>query len=150
MGTKIARASSGGGPKLITKTITYTAGGTGANGTTTNIFVVTGEIIAVYVMAFCTTDLTQSGATPSLVMGVTGDVDDFVATTIATNIDAGQFWASGASIPNLAAIPDAMKDIVTTDNITCTVTGSNNISAGVIRYDLYWLPLSPGGLAVPA
>ena len=147
---KITRASSGGGPQLITKSITYTAGGTGAQGTTTNIFVVTGEIIVIYLVSICTTSLEESAGTPTLRLGVVNASSIFIGSITATIIDVNEFWISTGPTSNALALPAAVKDIAVARNITCTVGGTNNISAGVIRYDLYWLPLSPDGLAVPA
>ncbi|KKN75279.1 hypothetical protein LCGC14_0382780 [marine sediment metagenome] len=133
----------------VRKTITYAAGGTGANATETDIFTVTGDVIVVALVAFCTTNLDQSAGTPTLELGVNNDTNLFVAATTATAIDADDFWvdASPTEVGGVA-LPAAFKDIVVTDNISCTVGGTNNISAGVIEYTVYWLPISSNGNVV--
>lgn len=142
------------GPKphdsLATKSITYTAGGTGAAGTATAIFTVTGEVIVLYLVAFCTTDLTESAGTPTLALGVVGSTSLFVAATTATVIDASEFWVDTGPDANGIAIPAGLINIAITDNVQCLVGGTNNISDGVIRYDIYWRPLSSDGNVVAA
>lgn len=134
----------------VSASVTYANPGTGAAGTATAIFTVTGEVIIVYLVPFCTADLTETAGTPTLALGVVGSTALFVAATTATAIDANEFWVDTAPDPNGIAIPAALINIVITDNIQCLVGGTNNIDAGVIRYDLYWRPLSSDGLVVPA
>ena len=130
--------------------VTFTAGGTGAAGTATALFTVTGQVIVVHLVPFCTTSLTESAGTPTLALGVVGSTALFVAATTATVIDADEFWVDTAPDANGIAIPAALSDIAITDNIQCLVGGTNNISAGVIEFGLYWRPLSADGLVVPA
>lgn len=132
------------------KTITYAAGTTGLAAAVTNIFTVTGEVIVVYLVPFCTTSLDESAGTPTLALGVTNSGALFVAATTATAIDANEFWIDATPDPYGIALPAALADIIITDNVVCTVGGTNNISAGVIRYDVYWRPLSSGATLVPA
>ena len=133
----------------VRKTITYANPGTGANGTETDIFTVTGEVIAVVLTPYCTTLLGESAGTPTLELGVNNDTNLFVAATTATDIDANDFWfdATPAEVGGMA-IPVALKDIAITDHISCTVGGTNNISSGVIEYTVYWLPISADGNVV--
>ena len=147
---KIIRGSGYSDLRRASNSITYAAGGTGAAGTTTNIFTVTGEVLVGLLVPFCTTSLTESAGTPELSLGVTGGLADFVASTVATIIDINEFWLADPPVGNSGPVPAALKEIAITDHITCTVGGTNNISAGVIRYDLYWRPLSSNGLVVPA
>lgn len=135
----------------ITKSITYAVGTTGLAGAATVIFTVTGEILIVRLVPFCVTSLDQAGATPTLELGVVGNTAIFLGGTIATAIDTGKFWLD-TTPAEVGAVPidAALIDIAVTANIQCLVGGSDNISAGVIRYDLYFLPLSSDGLAVPA
>ena len=131
--------------------ITYANPGTGAAGTATAIFTVTGEVIVVSLVPFCTTTLTETAGTPTLALGVVGNTAILLGATTAAAIDAGKFWldttpAEVGAVP----IPAALIDIAVTANIQCLVGGTNNIDAGVIRYDLLWKPLSSDGLVVPA
>ncbi len=50
---------------------------------------------------------------------------------------------------NGIAVPAALKDIIITDNIIGTVA-AQNVTAGVIRIDVVWEPLSGGGNVVAA
>ena len=130
-------------------TITYAAGTTGANAAETDIFDVTGEVMVAYIFAYCTTSLDESAGTPELALGINNATDLFVASTVATGIDANDFWVDAAAgDPYGIAVPATMKEIVITDNISCLVGGSNNISAGVIEYTVYWMPISTDGNVV--
>jgi hypothetical protein len=145
---KIQRAST---PlNFASKTITYTAAGTGKAAAATAIFTVTGQVVVEYLVPYCTVSLTQDGATPTLALGVVGNTAIFLGATTATDIDAGKFWldTSPAEVGAMA-VPAALKQIAVTANIQCLVGGTNNIDAGAIRFDVYWRPLA-GGLLVPA
>ena len=149
MVTKITRALAN--DRIVRASITFTAGGTGAQGTATALFTVTGEVIIVYLVPFCTTNLTESVGTPTLELGVVGNTAILLGATTATAIDAGKFWldTSPAEVGAIA-IAGTLTDIAATANIQCLVDGTNNISAGVIEFNLYWRPLSADGLVVPA
>jgi hypothetical protein len=128
------------------KTITYANPGTGAAGTETDIFTLTGEIIVIAIVPYCITNLTETAGTPTLELGVNNDTNLFVGATTATAIDANDFWMdTDPTEVGGMAIPAALKDIAITDNISCTVGGTNNIDAGVIEYTVYWLPISDDG-----
>lgn len=137
--------------KLTSKSITYAAGGTGANAAATAIFTVTGEVLLVRLVPYCSTSLDQSAGTPTLELGVVGNTAILLGATTATAIDNGKFWLDTTPAEvGAMAVPAALKDIAITANIQCLVGGTNNISAGVIRYDILWRPLSSNGLVVPA
>lgn len=142
---EIIKGSSPEPLRPATKSITYAAGTTGLAGAQTTIFTITGEVLIVYLVPFCTTLLEESAGTPTLSLGVANSVALFVAATNAVEIDANEFWVDTAPDPYGIALPAALKEIVITDNIVCKVAGTNNISAGVIRFDVYWRPLSSDG-----
>lgn len=132
------------GMKRVSKTITFNAGaGTGAVGSVP-IFTTTGEVMIVAMVPFCTVNLTEAAPTATLALGVTGSTQLFVAATTATDIDANEFWVDNAPDANGVAIPAALKDIAITDNIIGTVA-AQNITAGAIRFDVWFLPLSSDG-----
>jgi len=134
-------------PHLATKTVTFTsAAGLGAVGNVP-LFTVTGQVLIAAVVPFCTTLL--DGATATLALGVTGSTALFVAATTATEIDANEFWVDTAPDAYGIAIPAALKDIAITANIVGTVAVAN-ITAGVLRLDVYWRPLSAGSKVVAA
>ena len=134
-------------PYVARKTITFVAGGNGANGVETDLFTVTGDVIIIAIVPKCTTDLAESAGTPSLELGVNNDTNLFIDATIATELDAGDFWVDTTPTElGGVALPDRLKDILINGNISNKVVGTNNISAGVIEYTVYWLPISTDGL----
>jgi len=138
--------------RFTTKSITFTgAADLGAVGNVP-LFTVTGEVLVVMLIPFCTTLLTEALATATLALGVTGSTSLFIAATTATGIDANEFWVDATPDANGIAIPAALKDIAITDNIVGTVGGGagRDVNAGVIRFDLFWLPLSSDAAVVAA
>ena len=128
--------------KFISKSVTYTGGaGAGVAGGSTTIFTVTGEVMVVALVPYCTTNLTESGATATIALGVTGATSLFIAATNSVDIDAGEFWVDTTPDANGIAIPAALKDIAITDNIL-TTHAATNTNGGVIRFNLWWMPLS--------
>lgn len=137
--------TSGQGPfsslTLTRKTLTFDGGsGTGEAGAVP-LFTVTGEVLVALLCSYCSVNVASAGA-PTLLLGVTGDTDLFIASTTALDIDAGDFWVSDTPTANGMAVPAALKDIAITDNIIATV-GVADITGGTIRFDLYWMALSP-------
>ncbi len=129
------------------KTITFTgAANLGAVGAVP-LFAVTGEVQIVALVPFCTTLLTEAGATATIALGVTGSTSLFIAATNAVEIDANEFWVDTAPDANGIALPAGLQNIVITDNIIGTV-GSQNVTAGVIRLNCIYRPLSPDALVV--
>ena len=135
--------------RFTTKTATFTgAAGAGAVGTVA-LFTVTGEVNIIAIIPFCTTLLTEAGATATISLGVTSSGALFIANTNAVDIDANEFWVDSTPDANGIAVPAALKDIIVTDNIIATV-GTQNVNAGVIRFDVVWEPLSGDGNVVAA
>ena len=130
--------------RYVSKSITFNgAAGTGAVGAVP-IFTVTGEVLICVLVPFCTTDLTEGAPTATLALGVTGSTSLFLAATTATAIDANEFWITTTPPANGFALPAAFKDIAITDNIIGTVA-TQSVASGVIRFDLWYLPLSSNG-----
>ena len=129
----------------ISKTITFTgAAGVGAVGAVP-IWTVTGEVLVIALVPFCTVLLTEAAPTATLALGVTGSTSLFVAATTGTAIDANEFWVDTAPDANGIALPAALKDIAITDNIIGTVA-AQAVDSGAIRFDLLWVALSSDGL----
>lgn len=127
------------------KTVTFTgAAGAGAVGTVT-IFTVTGRIYVHRLTAFCTTLLTEAGATATISLGVTGSTSFFIANTNAVDIDANEWWfdttpdAAGFDISSSAG----MFSSVINANVIATV-GTQAVNAGVIVFEMLWEPILPG------
>lgn len=133
-------------PYQATKTVTFTAAGAGLQGTATPIFTVTGTIEIVRLVPYCTVSLEQSAGTPTLALGVVGNTAIFIAATTATAIDAGFLWMDATPTEvGAMAVPAALKDIAVVANVQCLVGGTNNISAGAIRFNVLWRPVSSDG-----
>lgn len=125
-------------PKLFRKTITFD--GTAGNGAvgTVAIASVIGAVLIREGAIRCVADLI-GGATIEL--GCAGATAAIVAQTTATDIDANEFWQD--SSPELRASP-AITARAVGGNIILTI-GSANITAGVLEFYFYWLPLSSDG-----
>ena len=134
------RTTTFDGLRQIRKSFTFDGtSGKGLSGTSATIFTVTGEILIVALVPFCTTDLT--GAASTVAFGITGSTALFVAATTATTLDANMFWTTATPSANGVAIPAALKDIGITDNVLVTSAVADT-TGGVIRFELYWRPLS--------
>lgn len=121
----------------------------GANASLITLFTCTGEVLICYIVPFVVATLTQSGATPTLTLGVTGATTLFTgAATTATNLATGEFWTEttgGGTAEAGIAAPSTQKDIYISANVIGTVGGTNNINGGTLRVDCWWLPLSSDG-----
>ena len=141
---------SPGNSVTVHKTITFTgAAGFGAPGTAVALFTVTGEVLVVALVPFCTTNLLEAAPTATVALGVTGSTALFIAATNSVEIDANEFWVDTTPDANGIALPAALKDIVITDNVVLT-PATQNTNAGVIRFDLVYIPLSTDGSVVAA
>lgn len=129
--------------------MTYTgAAGAGAAGSV-SLFTVTGMVLIEKIIARCTTLLTESGATATIALGVTGNTGLFIAATDAVNIDANELWVDTAPDTGGIQIPALMKDVAIVADIINTIAAAD-VTAGVIEYVVLWRPLSSNGLLVPA
>ena len=141
---------SPGSMVTVHKTVTFTgAAGAGATGTPVSVFTVTGEVLVVALVPFCTTLLTEASATAVISLGVTGSTALFIANTNSVDIDANEFWLDTTPDPAGIALPAALKDIVITADIIVT-PATQNTNGGVVRFDLVYIPLSADGAVVAA
>ena len=113
------------------------------------LFTTTGEVWIISIVPFCTEDLTEGGATATIVLGVVGDTNLFIGSLNAVDIDANEFWVDTTPVGNGIALPSALMDVVITDNIVATVA-SQTVNNGTIRFDVYWRPLSDGATLIAA
>lgn len=135
------------------KTITFD--GTAALGqaaTAVPLFTVTGEVLLVYLTAFCTTSLTEAGATAQISLGVVGDVDLFVSAGQPIDIDQNEYWTTAnPSAAGGIALPAGMKDILLINGADIIADPTtDDTTAGVIELMALWLPVSADGSVVPA
>lgn len=128
------------------KTITLTgASGLGAVGTVP-VFTITGRVMVTATSIFCTTDLTEAGATAAITFGVAASTGLFVASPTggATDIDAGKFWLSTA--PG-AGISTTLTNKFISENPILTVA-TQNVTGGVLVFDMFYVPLTDGAKLV--
>ena len=136
---------SPGSMATVIKSVTFTgAAGAGATGTPVTFFTVTGEVLVVALVPFCTSNLGEAAPTATLALGVTGSTSLFIAATNSVDIDANEFWVDTVPDANGIALPAALKDIVITDNIIAT-PAAQNTNAGVLRITCIYIPLSADG-----
>ena len=112
-------------------------------------FTVTGEVLILFNVPFCTVSLTEAAPTATISLGVVGATTIFIGATTAVDIDAEEFWVDTVPDPNAVDLADAVLDKAITDNIIATIA-AQNVTAGAIRIDLWWLPLSADGNVVAA
>ena len=151
MATKVdGRGQPAQAYRHASKSITFDgSAGFGLAGTNITMFTVTGEVEILRIVPFCTTLLTESGATATLSLGLTGSVAFFIAATNAVDIDANEFWVDTAPDPIGIAIPAGLKEIAITDDILLA-PAVTNVASGVLRIDVWWRPLSVNGNLVAA
>lgn len=126
-------------PKLFRKTITFDGeAGSGATGTVA-IATVTGAVDIDRMCVRCTTSLTSSGGT--LALGTSDNTGGLVEQTTASEIDAGDFWQD--STPEAGVSPTITAQVVD-GNLILTV-GTADVTAGVLEFLIYWLPMSSDG-----
>ena len=140
-------------PSWVTlrKTLTFTgAAGLGAVGAVP-LFTTTGKILIVSLSAKCTLSLTENpvpgGAT--LLLGVTGDTNLFIAQTTALDLNTGTFWVDATPTLYGIALPAALKDILIDQNIIATV-GVSAIDGGTVEFVVRWMAESVDGKLVAA
>lgn len=132
------------------KTMTYATGaGTGSAGTPVNLFTVTGRVLIISISPFCTTLLTESGATATIALGITGATTLFIAATNAVDIDANEYWGDTTPDPAGMAVPAINLNMEISASIINTIAGAN-VTAGVVEYTVRWVPLSAGATLVAA
>lgn len=129
---------------IVTKSITYAAGTTGATGAS-DLFTVTGDV-SVRLFAKCTADLTSGGAA-TIEAGITGNTAGLIALTTATGIDAGEIWLDTAAA-TIEALP-AEQILVGGTDIIQTIADAT-ITGGVLTYYCLWTPLSEDGDVIAA
>lgn len=131
-------------------TITFTgAAGFGAAADSIVAFTVSGIAIVRKILAYPTGSLTQSGATPTLALGVVGQTGLFIVATTATLITTtNKIWTSVTPVAGGQALPAAMKDIEIMANIVLTVGGTLNINGGTLVVEAFWQPVSAGASLV--
>lgn len=149
---EVSSAVESKAPIQVTKAITFTgAAGAGAAGIVT-VFTVTGRVFVTKITAFCTTLLTESGATATMTLGTAVDTDAFIAVTNAVDIDANEWWtaaaaAAGSKSPlkvETGGLVTSQVDKMISENIIITVAVAD-VTGGVLVVDVWYEPITVGG-----
>ena len=140
--------------RFATKIVTFTgASGLGQAGTNVPIFTVTGEVLIVALSPSCTTTLTQAAGTATVSLGTTGRTALFIPATNSIAIGAGEFWILAGGVGDAhnsgAALGSTQMNVVVTDDII-VACATQDTNGGVLRFDVFWRPLSENGNLVPA
>ncbi len=141
--------------ELVKTTKTITFDGTaalGLAGTAVPLFTVTGEVLVGLLTAFCSTALTEGGATAQISLGVVGNVTLFVAAGQPIDIDLNEYWtAANPSAAGGVLVPAAMKDVLLINGADIIADPTtDDTDGGVLELVCLWKPLSADGLIVPA
>ena len=114
---------------------------------TVNLFTVTGDVHVV-VIPICKTNV-ASGAAGSIELGVSGDTDAMIASTLGTDIDANEIWIDAGPNSNIEAGSTGLDYYISNgDDIILTL--SAQIDSGAIDFTCFWYPISSDGNVVAA
>lgn len=129
-------------PNHFRKRITFTGvAGAGAVGTVA-IATVTGEVLITYLTARCVTTIVTTTA-GEIELGVASNTAELIAQIAdAGDLIATEYWV-GAT-PTQVNAATAIIDKSVAANIILTV-GTSPMTAGVIDFTMFWLPLSTDG-----
>lgn len=132
--------------KSLETTVAYVNTPTNANGdfngtgNPSTIFTVTGTV-EVVLIALCTVNFV--GASATIEIGTAKNTAGLIAQTTATDIDADEIWHDASPDASIEASSVAVRKIVNQD-IIATV-GTADITAGTVKYILFWNPISSDG-----
>jgi hypothetical protein len=142
--------------RIAKKVSSAFAGGTtnahGDDGGTSDpytLFTVTGDVVIKAIWGICNVSLT--GATATIEVGVTGNTAGLIAQETATEIDAGGVYVSATQAVGLAAAAGSGALIPLADGLDIIETvGTADVTAGQIDYYVVWAPCEPGASVVAA
>lgn len=103
------------------------------------LYTVTGDVI-IRVFGVCKTDV-ASGAAANIEVGVSGTTGLFIATTVATAVDANEIWHDSSPDKSLELDSVSVARIVSNGQ-NVILTPSAQVDSGRIDFYLSWRPLS--------
>ena len=121
--------------------ITFAAATTGKN-EVHELFTVTG-LVEVALIAVCTTDVTGTG---TIQAGTALDTDSFIADTTGSNIIEHEIWHDAAPDNSVEASSVIARKLCA-ENIDYLIS-TNTLTAGTIKFILFWNPVSSDGKVV--
>lgn len=137
---------------------TFTFAGEATTGSPFTMFTVTGRVRITHITAYCTTLLGVT-ATPSVSLGIAGDTDAFIVSTLASDIDANEWW--GAATPNSGShnpassitgglVTSQLNKWVSSDVILTMTGAGGSVDSGVIVIDIWYYPITDNGALAAA
>lgn len=122
--------------------------GTAGNGAigTVNVFTVTGDVL-VRVFAVCTEDLVSAGA-GTMVLGISGNTNTFIASTNATDIDANEAWTDAT--PTTGEVLATQHKILANGPDIILTIATGDVTDGTLTFYALWRPLSAGASVAAA
>lgn len=137
------------------KTIIFDGSDPGGADTPFDIFTITGRVLVTKIIGFCTAGLTEGGATATISIGDTTDVDGFFVVDNAVDIDTNEWFGATLSSSNVQISAGVGQVTVPTmkaisANIIGTLGGSQTIATGTIIFDVWYQAITDGGNLAPA
>ena len=112
-----------------------------------SLFTVTGDVI-LRVFGICKTNL-ASAAAGNVEVGVSGSTNKFIATTVATTIDANEIWHDANSDATIEADTVSASYIISNGQ-DVILTPSAQVDSGAITFYCQFRPLSDNANLVAA
>ena len=134
------------------KTVTFTGlAGAGAAGTVA-LFTTTGRVYIEKMTAYCTVNLTESGATSTISVGTASIVNCLLTAVNAVDLDADEFWVGNqAVLGSITTITGGVGNTASSmnkcisQNIIATIAVAD-VTAGALVFDVWYTPITDNGL----
>ena len=112
------------------------------------IFTVTGDV-ALQIFGLCKTSLTSGGAA-TCELGIAGSTASLIAQTGFDAIDQYETWQDATPEANPGAITSLPTFVIANGANVIMTIATAALTAGVIDFHAYWVPLSTNGNVVAA
>ena len=134
----------------VRKTVTFTgAASAGQAATNVSVFDITGRVFIHRFEIFCTTSLTEGGATAQVSFGTGNISTKFVGATDSVNIDVNEWWVDTSPTVDAETLTGGMLNQVVSVNIILRNT-TQDTDGGVLVIDAYYEPSTDDGALVAA
>ena len=124
----------------------WTFGTDGGGQTTYTIYTVTGNVL-MCVAGLCQTLLDSAGA-PTIELGITGNTAALIAQTTAKDLDADETWQDAVpeANPGIIDLFGGSRQFVVANGADVILTvATADLTAGVVDFHAFWMPLSSNG-----
>ncbi len=109
------------------------------------IFTVTGSAI-VRIIAICKTGLVGG---QNIEVGIAGQTDAIIATTLDTDLDADDIWHDASPDSEIEAL-STIREYIVTDGNDILITSDGAVTSGDLIFICFWRSIEPGSLVVAA